>query len=152
MARLKIILIIMISFLLFSSGLGWGASVDPSDVGVGARPMGMGKAFVGLADDGNAIFVNPAGLATFDSLKLASMQTTILGDINYIVLGGANPYDFGTLGVGLIRVDTGGIPITELRPVTGGERPFQTGTSNYSANVVFFSYGTHAQRFLKSWN
>jgi len=31
------------------------------DLGVGARGIGMGNAFVGLADDGYSIYYNPAG-------------------------------------------------------------------------------------------
>jgi hypothetical protein len=34
------------------------------DLGFGARPMGMGGAFLALSDDGNAVFWNPAGLAS----------------------------------------------------------------------------------------
>ena len=30
---------------------------------VGTRPLGMGEAFVAVADDGSAIYWNPAGLA-----------------------------------------------------------------------------------------
>ena len=36
---------------------GWDNSL------IGARPAGLGAAFVGLADDANAIFYNPAGLS-----------------------------------------------------------------------------------------
>jgi hypothetical protein len=35
-------------------------------VGVGTRPLGMGGAFVALADDANAVQENPAGMAFFD--------------------------------------------------------------------------------------
>lgn len=36
---------------------------DFDDLGMGARAMGMGDAFTGLADDNRAIYYNPAGLA-----------------------------------------------------------------------------------------
>ena len=35
---------------------------DPTRLGVGARPLGMGKVFTAFADDPSAIFLNPAGL------------------------------------------------------------------------------------------
>lgn len=38
------------------------AGTPSTTVGVGARPLGMGGAFVGLADDAHAIYWNPAGL------------------------------------------------------------------------------------------
>lgn len=37
---------------------------------VGARPLAMGGAFVGLADDANATYYNPAGLANLDSPQM----------------------------------------------------------------------------------
>lgn len=37
------------------------------DMGVGARPLGMGGAFTAVADDANAAQENPAGMAFFDS-------------------------------------------------------------------------------------
>ena len=38
-----------------------GAGAAFNDIGVGARPLGMGGAFVALADDGNAANYNVAG-------------------------------------------------------------------------------------------
>jgi tetratricopeptide (TPR) repeat protein len=40
------------------------------DLGVGARGIGMGNAFIGLADDGYAIYYNPAGLGRIDWKEL----------------------------------------------------------------------------------
>ncbi|MDD5383183.1 MAG: hypothetical protein PHH60_05980, partial [Candidatus Margulisbacteria bacterium] len=40
--------------------------LDPSHLGVGARPLGMGKAFIGMSHDVNAIFINPASLANLE--------------------------------------------------------------------------------------
>lgn len=37
-----------------------------NDVGAGTRPLGLGGAYVALADDANAVHENPAGLAFFD--------------------------------------------------------------------------------------
>lgn len=51
---------------------------------VGARPLAMGGAFVGLADDANATYWNPAGLARFESPKATMMYTaTSQHEINY---------------------------------------------------------------------
>jgi len=118
---------------------------DPSEIGVGARPLGMGKAFVGIADDGSAIFMNPAGLSTFKTLKLNSMSGTILQDLNYVAIGGSNPFQFGTLGIGYINVGVSGIPITTLT----GATPELTGDyAAYNAGLFFLSYGSRMDRFL----
>ena len=38
------------------------------DTGYGARPSALGKAFVALADDANALYYNPAGMAFIDKM------------------------------------------------------------------------------------
>jgi len=42
------------------------------DLGAGARPVALGDAFAGMADDGNALVFNPAGLAWGDGLSVLS--------------------------------------------------------------------------------
>ena len=46
---------------------------DPMYIGVGARPLGMGKAFVAVAEDADGMFVNPAGLGSIHSPKMTSV-------------------------------------------------------------------------------
>jgi len=51
--------------------------------GVGARPLGMGGAFVALADDANAVQENPAGMAFFDkTARFASFTHSSLFGVN----------------------------------------------------------------------
>lgn len=51
---------------------------------VGARPLSMGGAFIGLADDVNATYWNPAGLARLDKPQATIMYTaTNRDEINY---------------------------------------------------------------------
>ena len=38
---------------------------------VGARPIGLGGAFVGISDDADAVFWNPAGLAQITRRQVA---------------------------------------------------------------------------------
>ena len=56
--------------LFFLSGPSGAAAADSSaaqflKLGFGARPLGMGEAFVAVADDLSAIYYNPAGLAPY---------------------------------------------------------------------------------------
>jgi hypothetical protein len=63
-----------LTILLFALGSGAPALAAGSGnlggvftaVGMGTRPLGMGGAFVALADDANAVQENPAGMAFFD--------------------------------------------------------------------------------------
>ena len=49
------------------------------EVETGARPMGMGGAFVAVVDDVTALHWNPAGLADLDSAQLFGMRTSVYG-------------------------------------------------------------------------
>src|SRR5512136_1179258 len=79
-----------------------GSTADPSEIGVGARPLAIGKAFVGMEGDASNIFINPAGLAYISSPKVTSMSGQVIQDVSYTVIGGANPTDYGTFGIGYI--------------------------------------------------
>lgn len=55
---------IVLCVIIFSSSL----------FGIGARPFGMGGAYVAVADDVNSIFYNPAGLATIKGGEASSLR------------------------------------------------------------------------------
>ena len=81
-----------------------------NDIGVGARPLGMGGAFVALADDGNAANYNAAGLGYIDAAHL-SMTTAqrLKGLINYNHIGGVLPLgSVGSFGasIGILSEDS----------------------------------------------
>ena len=50
----------------------------PNEV-VGARPSAMGSAFVGVADDGNALYWNPAGMAFLNHHEITAMSSELFG-------------------------------------------------------------------------
>lgn len=81
-------------------------SLDLGVAGVGARPLGMGKAYVAIADDANAVFTNPAGLGLQKSWALTSMSTKLFGSANYVLAGTAIPLDQGTIGIGYIGLQS----------------------------------------------
>ena len=80
------------------------------DIGVGARPLGMGGAFVALADDGSAANYNAAGLGFIDKAYLsATLDQRFKGLINYQYLGSVLPLgSAGTLGasIGILSEDS----------------------------------------------
>ena len=53
----------------------------------GSRPVGMGGAFAGLANDVNTIFWNPAGLTAVHDQELTAMQHFSFADINNQSIG-----------------------------------------------------------------
>jgi hypothetical protein len=80
------------------------------DVGLGARPVGLGRAFVALADDANAALYNPAGLAGLEGTELTSMYARLYPGIeddklHIGYLGVARPVSgIGTLGLGVTNL------------------------------------------------
>ena len=59
----------------------------------GSRPVGMGGAFAGLANDINTIFWNPAGLTAVHDQELTAMQHFSFADINNQTIGYAQRID-----------------------------------------------------------
>ncbi len=62
------------------------------DLGQGARPMGMGGAFIGLADDENAVHYNPAALGFLESFGVTSLWSPQFGLLDYGSVGLARKY------------------------------------------------------------
>lgn len=100
-------LMLIINLSLFLSNAALAAFVD---VGLGARPVGLGRAFVGLADDANAILYNPAGLANLEKMELTSTYARLFPGIEDDKLhlgyvGLVKPLkSIGTLGFGVTNL------------------------------------------------
>jgi len=91
--------------LVLMSGMAAADEVfapDPALAAYGTRPLGMGGAFVALADDTNAIFTNPAGLAGLGEWSLTSMSTQLLQKVDYKLIGGTYRLEKGSVGLGYI--------------------------------------------------
>ena len=82
-----------------------------NDIGVGARPLGLGGAFVALADDSNAANYNAAGLAYVNNIHLgATYAQRFSGLVNYSIIASIIPVGrVGTIGadVGFLSEDSG---------------------------------------------
>ncbi|KPJ68921.1 hypothetical protein AMJ44_05105 [candidate division WOR-1 bacterium DG_54_3] len=101
--------------------------INPLQVEIGSRPLGMGGAFAGLADDMNAILYNPGGLAWAKGISLT------LKNFEDITAVQAYPTGFGSsLGLAVSANRISDIP---LRTGTGE-------VANSSSDVIFLSYGT----------
>ncbi len=126
------------------------AALDLTEIGVGARPLSLGRAYFGLADDASAIFTNPAGLSRNKSLNLVSMSGAMLGDVNYVVLGVTEMSPLGKFGVGYVNAGVGSIPLTQLVGSGPSLEAQQYGATDYASNVLIFSYGSKLSRFLRN--
>jgi len=112
-----------------NTGTASGAFLN---LGLGARPMAMGNAFVALADDCNALFWNPAGLADLKEREILSMYTSWFQETKYAALTVAGP----GLGFSAAYLDYGALDETTLAQPGGTGR-----TLNSGAMVYNFGYG-----------
>ncbi len=76
------------------------------DIGAGVRPVSLGEAFTGLADDEYALFYNPAGLALLTGGRASLLYQSHFGASTYLSALGS----FGNIGGGLIFFDFGQVP------------------------------------------
>lgn len=73
--------------LLISAGVVSSSYADFKFEGVGGRPLAMGSAFVGLADDINTLYYNPAGLSEIQQRVETYMYSQKLEVIKYHYVG-----------------------------------------------------------------
>jgi len=78
-------------------------------LGVGARPSALGETFTGVADDVNAVYWNPAGLAHLGRRELSLTHALWLEDITYSNLACALPVGGGTVAAAFNALNTGAI-------------------------------------------
>ncbi|MFA6435003.1 MAG: PorV/PorQ family protein [Elusimicrobiales bacterium] len=78
-------------------------------LGVGARPSGMGEAFAGVAGDVNAVYWNPAGLAALERRELSLTHALWFSEITYSNLACARPALGGVAGAAFNVLNSGGI-------------------------------------------
>ncbi len=67
-------------------------------LGVGARPMGLGSAYVAIADDPTALYWNPAGLAGIRSTQITAMHNEWIQDFRQEYAAVGLPLGKGSLG------------------------------------------------------
>ena len=142
----KIILGALILSLIAGTALASDtlSSPDPSSV-LGARPLGMGGAFVALADDANSIFINPAGLAKIDKWSLTSMATQLMQKVDYKLAAGTYKIGPGTMGIGYIGTSsTAGYVYSEYGSLES------SAPIAYTSNLLVLSYGVNMSKVLKN--
>jgi hypothetical protein len=86
------------------------SGADFLKIAPGARPVGMGEAFTGVADDVHAIYWNPAGLATLHNPELTAMHMQWFQSIQYEFAAFAYPTEnHGTWAIAVTDLHTDNI-------------------------------------------
>lgn len=131
----KLILISALAFLLCLPALTFGqAKVGTSgaqflEIGVSARAIGMGEAFVGIASDASALYYNPGGIATLEKKEIMATHIDYPADIQYEFLGLVvpTPQLYGNLGLALYWLHTDEMNVTTYSHPEGNGQTFTAG-------------------------
>ena len=111
-------------------------------IGVGGRALGMGGAFVAVANDVTSGYYNPAGLANLNYPQISLMHAEQFGDlVNYEYGAVAIPYKTDmSLGLSIMRLGVDGIPDTRNAAYDAngdGVIDIRTDRLNYDAITEF---------------
>ncbi len=133
---------IAVAVILFSSlASGQSSKYVGSflEIPVGAKGLGMGNAFVSLADDGTAFHYNPAGTALIDTKILSMMYSSQYGSLfaplsNFFFLGYAQKLQDLNVSIDWVRLSVDDIPaepdLTVYDSPAQRELLVKTGTGN----------------------
>jgi len=131
------VLLMILPFTTFAQdGNGQGGTRSNFTMGFGARAMGMGNAYVAMADDPTAVYWNPGGLDFIYQQSLTFFHASLPEGGLYDFLGYAYPtLDLGTFAVGIGRIGTGDIDQYDLVGQKVGS------SFSYDNYRLYLSYG-----------
>ncbi len=114
MTKLKLLIFFSCCLLVVSSASAENYAGDFLTNGVGARALGLGGAYVSIADDATATYWNPAGIAAvsqkYQVCMMHATRRSGLGAFSYVSAIG-NVFPYMTLGLSWIRAGIDDIPI-----------------------------------------
>jgi len=133
------LLAILIFILVFSgAGVGQNVSSDVSKSGttaatfleipIGARAVGMGSAFVSVADDATSLYWNPSGIAALTQYNFLAVHTNWIADTKFDFGGLVVPLgDLGTLGFSVTMLSMGDMKVRTVDQPEGTGEYFSAG-------------------------
>ncbi len=139
----KYVLLFPLAVLLLWPSLSFGqakvgtAGAKFLQIGVSARAIGMGEAFLGLSDDASALYYNPGALSLLTQKEIAFTHADYPAGIKYEFAGFVLPTPSlaGSFGIAVYDLHMDDIPVTDYSYPRGNG---QTWTSQDLA--VGFSY------------
>jgi hypothetical protein len=145
-------LLVLAVLALGSSAQAVNYSNEVLSIGVGARALGMGGAYVGIADDSTAVYWNAAGLTNIKHMEVAAVQqgredtalnlgTDQVGSEYFFMSGGMNLGETaGSLGLAVMRFGVSDIEQTTAT-LNGDGSPNVIGTFGSQDLAVLLGYG-----------
>jgi hypothetical protein len=145
----KYLFLFLILLTINNHSLGAKYAGEFLNLGVGGRALGLGGAYVAMADDATATYWNPAGLSQISSQELVFMHAETFGSLlNHDFISWALPlhnrYQNYTLGISLMRLGGGDIKVTELpdpnNPISSANRPYVKKEAGHADYLLTFSF------------
>ncbi len=142
----KLILLLPLAALLLMPGLAFGqakvgtAGAQFLEIGVSARAIGMGEAFLGVADDASALYYSPGALSLLTQKEVIFTHVQYPADIQYEFAGFVMPVPSlaGTFGAAFYALHTDDIAVTSYKFPRGNG---QTWTSRDYAMALSYGAG-----------
>ncbi|MFH2033793.1 MAG: S-layer homology domain-containing protein [Candidatus Margulisiibacteriota bacterium] len=140
----KIVFSLMILIVAVSTAALATVAPDPTNISCGARTLALGKAASTLSQDINAIYSNPAGLASISQWQLTSMSGKVLDEFSYLNFAGIYPTNLGNIGVAIVGSFVGDDHASKLMEGTEADPIYEFDYSlapiSYFNNVLLLSY------------
>lgn len=148
MWKSQVILTSIASFIITTSSLAAedGGVESPFILGTEGRALGMGRAYVSMADGPSSIFWNPAGLIQTHQKEMSLFHSNLFWDTNYDFIGYCYPTPrAGAFGLGLFRLG-----VTDIEERDSRNNLINSSLKNEQLQYIFsyshellplFSYG-----------
>lgn len=147
--KYKVLPLAVLSLCLAASGFGQSVTKIGTtaakflSIPAGARALGMGGAFVAVANDASAMYWNPAGIAQLSQREAIVTSALWIADINYNYAGIVLPVS----SLGVIGFNFTSLSMGEMERTTE-EQP--DGTGNFFS-AGSFAVGVSYARNLTEW-
>lgn len=138
----KLTLVLIAGLLVVSTGFAKFSKVGTTGatflkISCG-RAVGMGDAFVAIADDASAAYFNPAGLANV-TRSIHLNHADWIADVNHDYLAAVLPVSgFGTVAFSVTALTMGAMEVTMIdNPATRGREDEETGLKFNASDLAF---------------
>jgi hypothetical protein len=155
----KFIFFFLVSSSILFSQTKVGSTAAPFlNIGVGARAIGMGGAFIATANDVTSLYWNPAGSSRMETSGAMFTHVSWFAGIKYNWAGAMLNTGMGTVGLNIGYLDYGDLEVTTLREPEGTGEMFTPSdlflALTYAYNLTDrFSIGANVKYVSqKIWN
>ena len=147
--RSLVILILVLQSFNYSQNNVATTSAAFLEIGPGARSIGMGSAYVSVADDASSIYWNPAGIASLNQTEVQSFYTPWLVETNFYYNSAVIPIGvYGSIGLTFTSITMDEMMVRTVQDPEPNEYGQKFDAGNISMGIAYakkltdrFSFG-----------